>query len=99
VQNVNDEKTDIILLSEECLKNASLAARVACRSVTSAMLMRVRRSFRNRIDAYERSGGQYVKHLFNMIHLIFMFCLLLKHLLHLVFQSLLSMSKNDNDNN
>jgi hypothetical protein len=39
-----------------------------------------------RIDAYERSGGQYVKHLFNMIHLIFMFCLLLKHLLHYFFQ-------------
>jgi hypothetical protein len=75
----NDEKTDIILVPEECLKDASLAARVACKSVTPAMLVRVRRSFRNRIDAYERSGGQYVKHLLNMIHLIFMFCSLLKH--------------------
>jgi hypothetical protein len=35
----NDEKTDMILVSEECLKDASLAARVACRSVTPAMLM------------------------------------------------------------
>jgi hypothetical protein len=38
---------------------------LACRSITPAMLMRVRGSFRNRIDACERSGGQHFEHLLN----------------------------------
>jgi hypothetical protein len=38
---------------------------VAYRSVTSAMVMRVRGSFRNRIDASEGSGGQHFQNLLN----------------------------------
>jgi hypothetical protein len=38
---------------------------VACRSVTPAMLMKMRGSFRSRINACEKRGGQYVEHLLN----------------------------------
>jgi hypothetical protein len=70
---------------------------VACRSVTPAMLMRVRESFRNRIDACERTGGQHLNiSLIDSLNFYVLF--VMKTSFALVFQLLLSMSKYDNDN-
>jgi hypothetical protein len=71
---------------------------VACRSVTSAMLMRVRGSFRNRIDASEGSGGQHFQKISLIDSLNFYVLFVIKTCFALVFQLFLSMSKNENDN-
>jgi hypothetical protein len=57
---------------------------VACRSVTPAMFIRLRGSFRNRMDACERNGGQNFD--ISLIDsLNFTLCSLLKHLLRWYF--------------
>jgi hypothetical protein len=69
---------------------------VACRSATPVLLMRVRGSFRNRIDACETSGGSILNiSLFDSLNFYVLF--VIKTFFALVFQLLLSMSKNDND--